>query len=61
MKDTSDVAAEQEFCRACGTPAGAVNLCQPCSRVFPQAEGGLIHGQRVGQREATEGYLSSPR
>lgn len=59
MKDTSGVATEQGFCRACGTPAGAVDLCQPCNQVFPQAEGGLMHGQRIGQREAEEGYLHS--
>lgn len=60
MKEMSGVAAEQGFCKACGTPAGAVKLCQPCSQVFPQAEGGLIHGQRVGQREINEGHLHSP-
>lgn len=57
--DASGVAAEQGFCKACGTPAGAVKLCQPCSQVFPQAEGGLIHGQRVGQREINEGHPTS--
>lgn len=56
MMDASGVATDQGFCKACGTPAGAVKLCQPCSQVFPQAEGGLIHGQRVGQRETNEGY-----